>query len=75
MSVNDDGSFYVTDQEGHWTPKNRINLVRQGGFYGNMWSYGAPKDSGDGAMQQPLVWLTNKFDRSPGELVRLTPKT
>ena len=75
VSVNDDGSFYVTDQEGHWTPKNRINLVRQGGFYGNMWSYGAPKDSGDGAMQQPLVWLTNKFDRSPGELVRLTPKT
>jgi hypothetical protein len=26
-------------------------------------------------MQQPLVWLTNKFDRSPGELVRLTPKS
>ena len=24
-------------------------------------------------MQQPLIWLNNKFDRSPGELVRVTP--
>ena len=73
VSVNDDGTFYVTDQEGHWTPKNRINLVREGKFYGNMWSYGAPEDKSDAAMQQPLIWLTNEFDRSPGELVRVTP--
>ncbi len=73
VSVNDDGTFYVTDQEGHWTPKNRINLVREGQFYGNMWSYGPPDDKADTAMQQPLVWLTNEFDRSPGELVRVTP--
>ncbi|MCX6854558.1 MAG: c-type cytochrome [Verrucomicrobia bacterium] len=75
VSVNDDGTFYVTDQEGHWTPKNRINLVRQGQFYGNMWSYGPPEDNADTAMQQPLVWLTNEFDRSPGELVRVTPSS
>ncbi len=73
VSVNDDGTFYVTDQEGHWTPKNRINLVRPGSFNGNMWSYGAPADTSDKAMAQPLVWLTNEFDRSPGELVRATP--
>ena len=73
VSVNDDGTFYVTDQEGHWTPKNRINLVREGQFYGNQWSYGAPEDTADTVMQQPLVWLTNAFDRSPGELVRVTP--
>jgi cytochrome c5 len=75
VSVNDDGTFYVTDQEGHWTPKNRINLVREGQFYGNMWSYGPPEDNADTAMQQPLVWLTNEFDRSPGELVRVTPSS
>ncbi len=74
VCVNDDGTFYVTDQEGHWTPKNRINLVREGGFYGNMWSYGAPEDKADSAMSPPLVWLTNDFDRSPGELVRVTPQ-
>jgi mono/diheme cytochrome c family protein len=73
VSVNDDGTFYVTDQEGHWTPKNRINLVREGHFYGNLWSFGAPDDTSDEAMAQPLVWLTNDFDRSPGELVRVTP--
>ena len=39
VCVNGDGSFYVTDQEGHWTPKNRINRVVPGGFYGNMLGY------------------------------------
>ncbi|HWE40813.1 MAG TPA: DUF6797 domain-containing protein, partial [Isosphaeraceae bacterium] len=37
--LNPDGTFFVTDQEGHWTPKNRINLVRPGRFYGNMFGY------------------------------------
>ncbi|MFN0078065.1 MAG: DUF6797 domain-containing protein [Prosthecobacter sp.] len=73
VCVNDDGTFYVTDQEGHWTPKNRINLVRPGSFNGNLWSHGAPADKADSAMAQPLVWLTNEMDRSPGELVRVTP--
>ncbi|MCP4815179.1 MAG: heme-binding protein, partial [Planctomycetaceae bacterium] len=39
VCLNDDGSFIVTDQEGHWNPKNRINWVRPGGFYGNMYGY------------------------------------
>lgn len=75
ICVNDDGTFYVTDQEGFWTPKNRINLVKTGGFYGNMWSYGAPADTSDGAMEPPLVWITNSMNRSPGELVRVTPRS
>ena len=25
LCINPDGTFFVTDQEGHWTPKNRIN--------------------------------------------------
>ncbi len=33
VCINPDGSFYVTDQEGHWNPKNRINRVVPGGFY------------------------------------------
>ena len=39
VCVNADGTFFVTDQEGHWTPKNRINWVHPGGFYGNMFGY------------------------------------
>ncbi|MDF2375199.1 MAG: c-type cytochrome [Verrucomicrobiales bacterium] len=67
---NPDGTFFVTDQEGHWNPMNRINLVKAGDhFYGNMWSYGAPEDNSDAAMEQPLCWVDKSFDRSPSELL------
>jgi hypothetical protein len=72
VCVNPDGTFFVTDQEGHWTPKNRINRIRPGQFYGNMWSYGAPASESDDAMEEPLVWVTNDMDRSPGELLWVT---
>ncbi len=71
VCLNDDGSFFVTDQEGHWMPMNRINRVVRGGFYGNMWSYGAPADTADSAMAPPFCWIDKAFDRSPGELVRI----
>ena len=69
VCLNPDGTFIVTDQEGHWNPKNRINYVREGGFYGNMFGYHDVEDSSDGAMSQPLCWITNGFDRSPAELL------
>ncbi|GAB5405889.1 MAG: hypothetical protein Aurels2KO_41200 [Aureliella sp.] len=69
VCLNPDGSFIVTDQEGHWNPKNRINWVRNGGFYGNMYGYHDVTDSSDSAMEQPLCWITNAFDRSPAELL------
>lgn len=74
VCVNDDGSFFVTDQEGHWTPKNRINWVRQGGFYGNLFGYHDRTSTADSDMEQPLVWITNDMDRSPGELLWVTSK-
>ena len=67
--LNPDGSFIVTDQEGHWNPMNRINYVTEGGFYGNMYGYGAPTDSSDSAMEPPLVWIDQRYDRSPAELL------
>ncbi|MFT4547446.1 MAG: hypothetical protein ACI8XO_004006 [Verrucomicrobiales bacterium] len=69
VCLNPDGSFIVTDQEGHWNPKNRINWVKKGGFYGNMYGYHDVTDDSDEAMEPPLCWITNKFDRSPGELM------
>ncbi len=61
----DGTSFYTSDQEGHWMPANRINLVREGSFSGNMFSYhrGDKPDDYD----RPIVWLPKGFDRSPGE--------
>ncbi len=69
VCLNDDGTFFVTDQEGHWTPKNRINRVKPGGFYGNMFGYTDRTDASDAAMEQPMVWITNAKDRSPAELL------
>ncbi len=71
VCLHPDGTFFLTDQEGFWTPKNRINRVKRGGFYGNMWGYHNITDTSDGAMEPPVCWITNAFDRSPAELVRV----
>ena len=74
VCLNPDGSFLVTDQEGFWNPKNRINWVTldplgKPKFYGNMWGYTDVTDESDAAMEAPLCWITNAFDRSPAELL------
>jgi putative heme-binding domain-containing protein len=74
VCLNPDGSFCVTDQEGFWNPKNRINWVEpptagRPKFYGNMLGYHDVTDSSDAAMVPPLCWITNTFDRSPAELL------
>ncbi len=71
VCLNPDGSFFVTDQEGHWMPMNRINRVTPGSFFGNMWSGGAPADTADSAMAPPLLWVDKATDRSPAELLWL----
>ncbi len=72
VCINPDGSFMITDQEGHWNPMNRINWIdvnKKDGFYGNMYGYNPPKDSTDTGMVPPLAWVDKKLDRSPSELV------
>ncbi len=78
VCLNPDGSFVVTDQEGFWNPKNRINWVtpakpgEKPNFYGNMFGYTDVTDLSDSAMVPPLCWITNAFDRSPAELLWVT---
>jgi putative heme-binding domain-containing protein len=69
VCLNPDGSFFLTDQEGFWVPKNRIDRVERGGYYGNFWGYTDVTDPSDTAMKQPVCWITNAFDRSPSELL------
>ncbi|MBR9758679.1 hypothetical protein GYB43_00055 [bacterium] len=72
VCLNPDGTFIVTDQEGHWNPKNRINWVNGDGpteFFGNVYGYSPVTDISDDAMSNPLCWITNAFDRSPSELL------
>jgi putative heme-binding domain-containing protein len=72
VCLNPDGTFFLTDQEGFWLPKNRINLVHRGGYYGNFWGAYNVTDPSDEAMEQPVCWITNAFDRSPSELLWVT---
>ena len=76
VCINPDGSFFVTDQEGHWTPMNRINWIgpHGGGFYGNMFAYDPSKDSSDQGMEQPLMWIERDIDQSPSELLWVDSK-
>ena len=71
LCVDDDGTCIVTDQEGHWTPGNRIERLRPGKFYGYMWAYDHPESGADDAMEQPMVWIVPQMDRSPAEIVRI----
>ncbi|WP_194972402.1 DUF6797 domain-containing protein [Aquiflexum lacus] len=74
VCINPDGTFIVTDQEGHWNPMNRINWVKEGGFYGNMFGFNPPSDSTDTGMEQPLVWVERERDQSPSELLWVDSK-
>jgi putative heme-binding domain-containing protein len=76
VCVNPDGTFFVTDQEGHWMPMNRINWIDQRGkYYGNFWGYHDVTDPSDDLMEQPLCWITNAMDRSPAELLWVDSST
>jgi len=70
VTVNGDGTFFASDQEGHWTPKNRINLIRKDGFYGYMGSYVPGRDPAK--YDPPAVWIHNSVDRSPAQQLWVT---
>jgi len=74
VCINPDGSFIVTDQEGHWNPMNRINWVKKGSFNGNMFGYDPPSDSSNTGMELPMVWVDREWDRSPSELLWVDSK-
>ena len=70
LVVNADGSVIVTDQEGHWTPENRINWVEPGTFHGYMRAWREPDRDPDDFVQ-PVTWIHHDVDRSPSAPVRI----
>ena len=65
LAIRKDGRFFTTDQQGHWTPANRVNFIEPGKFYGYNLSYlPRPKPA---AYEPPVVWLHPQFDRSPAQ--------
>jgi hypothetical protein len=67
FGLRSSGEIVVSDQEGYWMPANRINLVKPGGFYGNIWSYTGGTRKPEDGYDPPLCWLPVKVDRSPAE--------
>jgi hypothetical protein len=53
---------------------NRVNWVKKGGFYGNMFGYNPPSDSTENGMELPLVWVDRERDQSPSELLWVNSK-
>ncbi len=70
VGIGPDGLVSTSDQEGHWTPANRINLCRPGGFYGNMYTY--HRGERPTTYDRPVVWLPKNYDRSPAEQLWVT---
>jgi hypothetical protein len=71
VCVNNDGTYIVSDQEGHWTPENRIDWVKPGGFYGYMMGYHEAGRQPDN-FEPPVVWIHKSLDRSPSEQLWVT---
>jgi hypothetical protein len=72
FAISPTGEMAATDQEGFWTPANRIDLVKQGGFYGNMWSYHGGKRKPADGYDPPMCWMPVDLDRSPAEEIWVT---
>ena len=62
----------IADNEGKWTPSSRVNLIKPGGFYGNVFTgfTQKPRTSYD----DPLFWIphNNNIDNSSGGQVWVT---
>lgn len=79
MGVLPDGRLTCSDNQGQWMPASKINLLRRGGFYGWVPTYGQKgKWSADGGkidlekvvapkdFDRPLVWIPHELDNSSG---------
>jgi hypothetical protein len=67
IGIGPAGEMIATDQEGFWMPANRINLIKPGGFYGNLWSHSGERRKASEGYDPPICWLPNNVDRSPAE--------
>ena len=76
MGPNDE--FVCGDNEGHWTPACRINLIKPGGFYGfvidprQVTPENAAKVKQHDTYDPPICWIPMSSDNSTGGQVWVT---
>ncbi|SMP68941.1 putative heme-binding domain-containing protein [Neorhodopirellula lusitana] len=74
-----DGRLTVSDNQGQWTPASKVNLVKEGGFYGYVQTHsGGNRWAPDGgkidhtkvvlpeSFDPPLIWMPQEVDNSSG---------
>ena len=72
MSVGPADQITVSDNQGNYVPASRVNLVKQGGYYGfptHPHRAVAPSDT-----DPPLVWIPHSLDNSSGGQEWVTSK-
>ncbi len=63
MGIGPKGELFVCDNQGSWLPSSRLNLVREGGFYGHQETPG-----GKVPTDPPVVWFPHgEIGNSPSE--------
>lgn len=88
VTVGPNDDIYVSDNQGNWGPANKINLIKEGEFYGYIPSIRAhdtqpgrteysmrtplaaanyPDDILPETFEEPIIWLPQEFDNSPGD--------
>ncbi len=68
MGMSRDGAPLVSDNQGNWIPASKINLVREGGFYGVFQAINTntPGIQTRPDFDPPLIWMPQDFDSSSG---------
>jgi hypothetical protein len=62
--MSPDGVLTVADQQGTWVPSSKIDIVRQGGFYGYVPAH--HREVEPTKADPPLCWIPHPIDNSCG---------
>ncbi len=74
LGIGPGGEITASDNQGNWMPASKINLVRQGGFYGYMPHVSAAGGPRRTDFDPPLCWIPMSLDNSGGSQVWAGPK-
>lgn len=65
MGIGPDGRLFCCDNQGAWLPSSRLNLIREGGFYGHQLSPAGGREA-----DPPVAWFPHgEIGNSPSEPV------
>ena len=70
MTVGPHDEVLIGDNQGHWMPASKLNLVKRGGFYGMMPS--AHRSPPPTDFDKPICWVPYHMDNSSGGQVYVT---